>query len=177
MRYKQNIALVPASAGLTGLYLFRANSIHDPDFSGLGHQPYGHDTYQSIYNHYKVVKSTITVTPTVQANGLFGITLTDDSTVQGDFDTIAEIKNTKMAAVTTGAGNNSSVVQQYKLTDVFSPTIDGLGANFGQNPSEQSFFHVWFEERNNTTAPTGLTAVVTITYEVDMWELRDLGQS
>lgn len=54
--------ILPATAvGQGRLVTFRANSIHDPDLSGLGHQPRYHDTLSDIYNRYVVVGSTITV--------------------------------------------------------------------------------------------------------------------
>lgn len=34
--------------------IFRLNSTFDPDFTGTGHQPYGRDTYASLYNRYRV---------------------------------------------------------------------------------------------------------------------------
>lgn len=33
---------------------FRALSIFDPDFSGIGGQPYGHDSYANLYERYRV---------------------------------------------------------------------------------------------------------------------------
>jgi len=36
-------------------HLFRANSIFDPDFTGVGHQPLSHDQYALRYSQYRVV--------------------------------------------------------------------------------------------------------------------------
>lgn len=55
MHYGANLVL---SAGTSNLYgtehIFTLNSIFDPDWTGTGHQPYGHDSVQSLYNKYKV---------------------------------------------------------------------------------------------------------------------------
>lgn len=42
-------------------YVFRGNSIYDPDFTGVGGQPYGFDQWTDIYSVYRVYGSKITV--------------------------------------------------------------------------------------------------------------------
>lgn len=42
-------------------YVFRGNSIFDPDFSGSGNQPYGFDQWTDIYSNYLVYGSKFTV--------------------------------------------------------------------------------------------------------------------
>jgi hypothetical protein len=49
-RYNENFAVQNASTGGPYMYIFRATSIFDPNFSGLGHQPYGHDLMLGMYN-------------------------------------------------------------------------------------------------------------------------------
>lgn len=44
---------------VNGFYQFKANSIYDPDQTGVGHQPLGRDTWASIYNYYKVLETNI----------------------------------------------------------------------------------------------------------------------
>lgn len=43
------------------LQVYRGNSIYDPDFTGTGHQPLGHDQYSSFYHKYCVVGAYVTV--------------------------------------------------------------------------------------------------------------------
>jgi len=50
MKYSQTFLLSDVSPGWT----FNLNSIFDPDRTGTGHQPYGHDTFQTLYNRYRV---------------------------------------------------------------------------------------------------------------------------
>lgn len=42
-------------------YVFRLNSLYDPDLTGTGHQPYGFDQYAALFNRYKVDKVTVDV--------------------------------------------------------------------------------------------------------------------
>ncbi len=176
LRYSTTISLV----GLTGVaspYLFRCNSIFDPDFTGIGHQPYGHDTYAAIYRHYNVRSSKITMTPISSTQGVYGITLTDDSTVQTDFDTVREIKTTKMGTMSTNAAYNS-VTNYYNQNQVYAKGSNfDSSAQFGNNPGEQQFFHCWSEGNKPNSDPGDQRFLITISYYVNMWELQDLGQS
>jgi len=54
---------IPAGggAGLASIYQFRANSMYDPDFTGVGHQPLFRDEMATQYKYYTVLKSTIRV--------------------------------------------------------------------------------------------------------------------
>lgn len=45
----------------SGLYYFNLNSMWDPDRSGVGHQPYGRDTFAGLYNQYRVIGCKYTV--------------------------------------------------------------------------------------------------------------------
>lgn len=37
-------------------YRFRLNSLYDPDYAGGGHQPYGYDQFNGVYQKYRVDK-------------------------------------------------------------------------------------------------------------------------
>lgn len=55
MRYSDVYALVTGVAAVTE-QVFRANSIFDPDRTGVGHQPLGHDQLLPMYERYIVDK-------------------------------------------------------------------------------------------------------------------------
>lgn len=59
--YEGRIRLQGAS-GVPSTYWFSANGLYDPNISGTGHQPIGFDTMMSLYEHYAVLRSKITVT-------------------------------------------------------------------------------------------------------------------
>jgi len=60
LRYVDNFALNPGTAPSTANYVFRVNNLHDPDYTGVGHQPMYFDNYKAIYSRYRVNKATIT---------------------------------------------------------------------------------------------------------------------
>jgi len=176
MRYNTTVSLNADVASIPGYHLFRCNSINDPDQTGVGHQPYGHDIYASIYNHYKVNSATIVITPITNVIGMLGCTITDDTTVNFGFDNCKEIKGTRMIPMTGQGTNHGKITQYFNRNQIFDPTVDGTGANMGNNPSEQSYFHIWYAPKDNTSTGS-VTCNVSIVYNVSMWELQDLGQS
>lgn len=61
-----NFTLSLTALGLYRMYLaFRGNSIYDPDYTGVGCQPYGHDELAALFQLYKVYSSKITVYATI----------------------------------------------------------------------------------------------------------------
>jgi len=175
LRYNETIEIAPTT-GVSGHYLFRANSIFDPNFTGTGHQPYGHDTYQSIYNHYQVLKATCVVTPVNAVDCVFGCTITDDTNVQSDFDGVKETKGTVMSTNNSG-GTSRSIVQTYKIKDQFSTGNQAeTSALFGSNPSDGEYFDIW-ACGGTTGSSVEQRLLVTISYDVLLYELKDLGTS
>jgi len=177
MRYSQTITINPG-IGACGVYKFRANSIFDPDYTGIGHQPYGHDNLESIYQHYTVDSSTITVTPTVGVAGVWGIQVDDNSNFStAGFDRAVESQATSVCV--TGSTNGQSPQTLKKSYNRFSsfPTYKDTSSLFGASPSEEAYFHVWYRGlREDLDAPDG-TFLITITFNVTCFELKDLGSS
>lgn len=52
MKYADNFTL---NAANLYSYQFNLNSIFDPNRTGVGHQPYGHDQLALLYNRYRVI--------------------------------------------------------------------------------------------------------------------------
>lgn len=57
LRYNATVTLDITALGLTAWHVFRANSIFDPDLTGLGHQPLYRDSWAQFYNKYTVVSA------------------------------------------------------------------------------------------------------------------------
>lgn len=177
LRYATSIQ-INGTLGVASHYLFSCNGIFDPDITGTGHQPYGRDQYSALYNHYRVRKSTITITPVNGVNATFGCTITDDTTVQSDFDGVKETKGTKMAQVTAAGGQVNSVVQVFNVDQSFTKEQQqNTGAVVGSNPTEQQYFDVWQTSPLITSGAINFQCLITISYEVEYSELKDFGTS
>lgn len=50
MKYAEDVTV-----SSTGLYQFNLNSVFDPNRTGTGHQPYGHDQLSALFNRYRVI--------------------------------------------------------------------------------------------------------------------------
>jgi len=176
LRYSETVNL-DATALTPAHYVFRAGSIFDPNYTGVGHQPYGHDTYQNIYNHYRVVKSVCKITNASNgANNIVGISLTDDVSVQLDYDTLREVKPTKFIPL-AGGRTPMTLIMEYNSAQSFPGQSQNTTALFGNNPAEEMYFDIWSQGNLTTNNPDAVAVAVSIEYYVEFSELKDLGPS
>lgn len=55
LTYSENFLFTTGTGGLLGAeQIMRCNSVHDPNFTGTGHSPYGYDQLSPLYRKYKV---------------------------------------------------------------------------------------------------------------------------
>lgn len=59
LRYVEDFTLNAGNAS-SAAYVFKFNSLFDPNHTGTGHQPMFHDNYSSLYKYYRVDYATIT---------------------------------------------------------------------------------------------------------------------
>jgi len=181
LRYCMTTTLDATSATRV-LQQFRANSLFDPDFTSGGHQPYGFDTLDSIYNHYEVLSSVLTVTAvpsslnSVNAYMTVGVLVSDDSTVTTSVDTIREQANGKFVLL-GGDGSPVTVVQKYNRNVMFPRSSDySTGSIMSTNPSDEAYFTVYAAPIAGIE-PGAVYLMCTIDFVARFWELKDLGQS
>jgi len=176
LRYTECLSF-NAGAAIAQQHFFRAGSIYDPNYTGVGYQPYGHDTYAGIYNHYRVIKSVCKVTNTTSGGGnIMGIVLSDDVSVTTDFDQIKLVKPSKsLPLVTTTEPHTLAMV--YNSEQAFPGNIQGTTALFGNDPAEEQYFCVWMTGSNPLGDPSAISVMVTLEYYVEMSELKELDKS
>lgn len=188
MRYSQHITLNPGLASYDK-YTFRANSIFDPDWSGAGHQPLGHDQWQTFYKNYVVIGSKLTAHILQDVSASEGIIFTGnvdrDTTVSGDYNNVIENGKSRYI-LRSGTANQSPTVNKFVLK--YSPkkfwnvtdlkdNQDHIGANFGNNPTDTAFYNLVLYPLSVATDPATYEILVTIDYLVLCSEALDLATS
>lgn len=183
LKYAETYA--PGNASGQSPWRINLNSIHDPNRSGIGHQPYGHDTLATLYGRYRVIACSYVISAysangaTIQLAALpaneeyAGISISD----------YRENPRCKFLVQTPGAPLKvlkgkvylPSLVgrtkQQYMADDRYQ-------AQFGSNPQELAVLNVNSQQFDEASvASTQVTYQVTLKYTVECFDLKNLGQS
>lgn len=189
LRYINNFTINPA-VGQSGSYIFSSNSIYDPDVTGVGLQPIGYDTYNSLYAHYVVLGSKCTATFVSQATvagtstAVVGIDLEQNTGVDA-VNLINWQENPDSVWKYMSASNSSksivNVTKHYSTKSMFgvkNPSDGvGLGSDFGANPTKRGYFKVMMTPFNPGQDITTTNCRVVIEYIVLMQQRIDLPQS
>lgn len=186
MRYCETVTL-SAAAGTMAKYVFRANSIYDPNYTGTGHQPSGHDQWSAFYGRYTVIGAKMRAYNTDSAVSqaypfVYGIQLnTDLATVASQYDVIIEQGRDKFSFHNSNYDRKRGVMKGYSPKRFFNLTNikDNMlthGSHFGANPTEEALFTLWAQDQAKSNA-VGNNFVVIIDYMVLLSEPLNLPQS
>lgn len=180
------------SPGAFGSYFFRANSIYDPDLTGTGHQPLPHDLWQSLYNHYQVLGSKISVIAYAEDSATnyvaeVGINVTDDTTVNALYtSTLKEQPGCTSRLLRIRPDGCNSMVRLRKgfsakkwfgVNRSAISAMESTSALFGANPTEGAFFHIWCAHPDDSTDIPNVNLRVRIDYIVEVTEPKEYSQS
>ncbi len=187
LKYADQITLNPG-AGSMASYVFRANSLFDPDFTSTGHQPYGYDQMAQLYNHYTVNRAIIQATLLNNTSVYpiwLGVALHDDQYfVPTSITNALEIPYQKsvMCPGTANGGGARSVQQMFDARKFFgvAPALltgtTDYGAAVGANPTEGAYFIV-FVGGLGVEDPSALNITVQIVFEATFNEPNTQGSS
>jgi hypothetical protein len=166
----------------TSTWKFRGNSIHDPDFTGVGGQPLGHDQWNNFYEKYMVKSSSIDVqilnnaTTAGPGNVLINL-LPQDSNVTRNYQELSDSQYNKNRFVApVSAGQNGIFMKHFISTKKImgDNVLDDLyEADFGSNPSEQWYWTLQADNFNQFSQHS-LDVKVTITYYVKLFQRVEL---
>jgi hypothetical protein len=184
MRYSDDFK-IGSTLGSTGSYVFRANSVYDPDYTGVGHQPMGYDVWAGQYTHYIVEQSRVTfklMPGSVLIEGFkTGVFLSPSFVppysdpsgyIEAGKGTVSYATGRQVAPLTISSKFDTR--KFFNITDV-KDNLDNLGATTVLNPQELAYFIIWFSSNNNTTFTCSVQ--VTIDYIVSFSEPLALPQS
>lgn len=186
-RYVDTVSL-DATATTPAIHRFRCNSVFDPDYTGTGHQPLYRDLMVTIYNHYVVTGSKITVKFTnaatsanYQSASVCGVYLDDNSTDHTIYTTLMENgrgQSKMLAQAATRGGDSVTCRQKFSAKKFFGvkdvkDNITRIGAAVAANPSEDAYFVVFSQgvQPSAVDNPLPILATVIIEYAV-IWSER-----
>lgn len=189
MKYCDSISQVgPGLGGLTQ-FTFNLNSIFDPNRTGIGHQPYGHDTMSAIYNRYRVIKCNYVISG-LATGGTSGdsygiiaaLPANEVIALTGGVNEAQE--NPKCKYVTQAPNDGSKVLRG----SVYIPSLvgrtksqymadDRYQAAFGTSPSELAILNVFTGLLNGAGETITAKLNVMLEYVVECFDYKQLVQS
>lgn len=182
MIYTGQISLNPPLGGLPSIYVFRANSCFDPDFTGVGHQPRGFDQLMSMYQAGVVTYSSIEClfgrsnADTTQV--VVGVAVRDSTTAGADLVEYTELPRTvtdyRLCSTNTGGGITRAWigVDQSKYLGITSILSDpNVRFSDAGNPGRDLAFHIHVTDLQAVDS-NPVFVWVTINYDVLLTEPR-----
>jgi hypothetical protein len=187
LNYNQLNAITTAGIGVPSLQSFRINSIFDPDLTGVGHQPLGHDEFTPFYTKYTVTGVRYTVTFSNQSTTDYAdvaVVLRPNTNGYGLMSTVLESSYCRSAVIgpETGTGNIkkiSGAITVAKIRGVPESKVindNDYSALIGATPALQPTLQIYVENQNTAVAIT-VNVRTDITYFVQLFDRRVITQS
>lgn len=170
---------------IANFYVFRAASINDPNLTGAGHQPRGHDELALFYAHYRVLGAKITITGTLKTpsaanNMLIFLNRTAAQPASASEFTIEEILEnpTIKRAVLTAEKPTAKLTEYYSARKVFgSGKLADLTTTFNSNPAEEQYFNFGHNNYAYGSAQSAVDFMVQVEYIVLCTERKKTSSS
>lgn len=185
MKYSDQFNISTTTLAPIGAYRFNMNSIFDPNQTGVGHQPYGHDTFQTLYNRYRVIKCSWTI----QSSSADGTTTIQTvampaNEVVGWSNLTEAIEQPRAKFITQGLG---APIQKLKGSCHLPSLVgrnkaqymadDRYQATFGTSPAENAILNIYAGAHNGAAINNTINCSINIVYTVEMFDVKNLSQS
>lgn len=168
MKYCDTFEITQLVADLATNYVYKYTDINDPQYAVGGHQPWGHDTFATLFRHYTVIGCTIKVTASVLGAAsritAFAVTNNSDAAITNlaTYSELAENPNTTMKLV--NGYEHPTIKKTYNKQKVFRNSKNAeLTAPMNGTPDEQ--YYALISVIN--VAPAVLSATVQFTVELE----------
>ena len=181
MKYAETIFI---NAAGPQAYRWSLNSLYDPNFSGIGHQPHGFDTLATIYNRYRVINASYNITG-VDQSGQYIVVCALPANEQVNALTVSEMRENPRAKFITQAPN--AHLKTLK-GNVYLPSL--VGRNKSQymaddryqavsttSPNETALLNVYVQRLDQGSNTLNVPIQITIEYTVEWFDVKNLSQS
>lgn len=171
LKYSENVSM-NCSNGATNTYLFRLNSLYDPNRSGNGHQPYTFDQIMGLYDVYVVTGCKVTVVFSTEAGIMMNVAIhgNKDTLTPTNIQELYELKGTVFGQVSSLV--RPIVLQKYYSIDELwgssrseITSDDAFQGTSSANPTAQGTLHISAQPAILTDASTRtVNMTVTLKY-------------
>lgn len=163
------------------------NSIYDPDRTGIGHQPLGHDEWNNFYSRYRVygVSYELTMTNLSADNVIAGTINTSSYVPSSSFVDVGTLEQPRSRKLRIGnrEGNSTTTMRGYlKLPPIIGQTneqyrtSDENVALFSSSPVAQACLNLNLLAMN-TTSVAAVTVYIRMVYHVELMDPHPIGIS
>lgn len=160
---------------------YRCNSLFDPDYTGIGHQPYGFDQWKNFYQQYYVYKAAISVSfnnnNNVNTSGNVYLERVGDPDAETNISTVMERPGTRVAQlilqkpvtrISMGWRSNKRTIVD----------MQDASAYVNANPTDCDYWRLGMYNPTGTAIPNAsVTATVRIKYWAVMFDTLQLSRS
>lgn len=175
LRYVDFLSITSA-AGVIGVQKFRCNGMFDPNQSGTGHQPMYFDTLMSVYDHYTVLQSKLTVRfvqpASLTTTSYVAVHIDDDTTTPTTLLATAEQSTASDTVLQATDNTTHRLVKYWDAKKYFGPDPldnDNLQGTSSADPVEQSIYCITY---SNSAVTSTLEGLVEIEYTAVFDELK-----
>ena len=187
LNYSELFALTFSGVGVPGVYQFRVNSIFDPNLTGTGHQPLGHDELSYFYQRYRVkgMAYRISFANTEAKNAEIMISVRPNASYSTVIETVRESSYTVYKTMLGEDGTSrayrsckgyASVAKLRGVKNSVVSNDDEYQALIGQNPVQVPVLTIYVNNQN-----TGQSLVVNVrvdlVYYVELFDRVLINQS
>lgn len=176
LRYNGAACLDLTATG-AAYHIFQANSMFDPDHTGVGHQPRGFDQYMTRFDHYTVIGAKIRVDAVNRQATTQGVvvacTTQDNNTQLVGLDDIMEYPK-KHHKILTNDTPRTSLTQNYSCRKFFGgikPLSDvNQRGSAAANPLEGCYFGVYCNTMDAAIGSNCIDILITMDFIVAFTE-------
>lgn len=167
--YGEYKALSLTTQGVIQNYLYRLNSVFDPDYTGVGTQPYGRDQLAALYGRYRVVAASVFVTFRNRGDPDNGVMVairpaSNNTTPSTEKQLIEDrLSQYRIISGLSGSRTMTTLRGYYPMSRIFGKpsavlrSDDLFSAAIGTNPSHVAYLNVSLVSLNANSSPAEFT--------------------
>jgi hypothetical protein len=150
-------------------YVFRGNSLYDPDYTGTGHQPLYFDTLMAVYSKYKVISVTVNISFIGLSGFCYVVPLSEILSSGPNVPTYAEYVRGRVATTGNAAIQPSRPIRaKYTTQSILGLTNqqlqdDTYSGTASTNPTSIWYVHLFFTHSDLVTNAS-MTAFVSLSF-------------